>query len=261
MPDVTQSVTHWTDIVLAFAATYGLSLAGGIVILIVGWKAAGWSAAIVNRMLARTKKVDATIRHFLASLVRYAILAFTVLAVLDRFGIQTASIIAMLGAAGLAIGLALQGTLTNIAAGLMLMLFRPFKVGDQVDAAGQSGTVRAIDLFVTELVTDDNVQVLLPNTKVWGDSIVNRSVYPTRRVDLTVTVGSADIDRAMNLAEEALKGETRIQAEPKPEVVTSDMAGKSVTILVRAWCRRDDYASVRSHLIRSLRTALDNAGL
>lgn len=261
MSDVTQSVTRWTDIVLGFAATYGLSLAGGIVILIVGWKAAGWSSRIVTQMLARTKKVDPTIRHFLGSLVRYVILGFTILAVLDRFGIQTASIIAMLGAAGLAIGLALQGTLTNIAAGIMLMLFRPFKVGDQVDAAGQSGTVKAIDLFVTEMVTDDNVQILLPNTKVWGESIVNRSFYPTRRVDLTVTVASTDVDRAITLAEETLKGEARLQGDPEPEVVTSDMAGKSVTILVRAWCHRQDYWGVRSNLIRSLRNAFDAAGL
>lgn len=261
MPDATQSFDHWTDAVLTFAATYGLSLAGGIVILIVGWKAAGWTGNIVNRMLSRTKKIDATIRQFLASLARYVILGFTILAVLDRFGIQTASIIAMLGAAGLAIGLALQGTLTNIAAGLMLMLFRPFKVGDHIDAAGKSGMVRAIDLFVTELVTDDNVQILLPNTKVWGDSIVNRSFYPTRCVDLTLAVGSTDMDRALKIAEDAVKSESRVQTDPPPEIATSEMAGKSVTILVRAWCLRDDYAKVRSSLIRSLRTAFDQAGL
>jgi small conductance mechanosensitive channel len=261
MPDVSQTATHWSDLVLAFAATYGLSLAGGIIILVIGWKAAGWAHRIIDRILIRTKKVDPTVRHFLASLVRYVILGFTMLAVLDRFGIQTASIIAMLGAAGLAIGLALQGTLTNIAAGIMLMLFRPFKVGDDVDVAGQSGTVRSIDLFVTELVSEHNTQILLPNTKVWGDSIVNRSHYPMRRIDVSLPVPSADVDRALDVAETAMVGETGILAEPKPEVVTSDMAGKTVTILVRAWCRSEDHGRARVNMIRRLRAAFDAADL
>lgn len=261
MPDVTQSVTHWSDIVLAFATTYGFSLAGGIVILIIGWKAAGWIHRIVDNVLSRTHKVDPTVRHFLASLVRYVILGFTLLAVLDRFGIQTASIIAMLGAAGLAIGLALQGTLTNIAAGIMLMLFRPFKVGDHVDVGGQSGMVRSIDLFITELVTDDNIQILLPNTTVWGQSIVNRSHYPTRRFDLALPVPSVEVARAIEVAEKAVQGESRILKDPKPEIITAEMTGKSVTVVVRVWCNREDYGTVRAHLIRDLRAALDVAGL
>jgi small conductance mechanosensitive channel len=261
MPDVTQSVTHWRDIALTFAATYGLSLAGGIIILIVGWKAAGWAHRIIDRILSRTHKVDATVRHFLASLVRYAILGFTVLAVLDRFGIQTASIIAMLGAAGLAIGLALQGTLTNIAAGIMLMLFRPFKVGDQVEVGGQSGIVRGIDLFVTELVTEENVQILIPNTAVWGQSIVNRSHYATRRFDLALPVPSTEMSRAIEIAEKAVNGESKILKEPKPDITTAEMTGKSVTVIVRVWCDRDNYTAARADLIRSLRMAFDSAGL
>jgi small conductance mechanosensitive channel len=259
--DVTQSVTHWKDIAITFAATYGLSLAGGIIILIVGWKGAGWAHRIVDSVLKRTHKVDPTVRHFLASLVRYVILGFTILAVLDRFGIQTASIIAMLGAAGLAIGLALQGTLTNIAAGLMLMLFRPFKVGDHVDVGGQSGTVRGIDLFVTELVTDENVQILMPNTNVWGQSIVNRSHYATRRFDLALPVPSTEVTRAIEMAEKAVAGESKVLKDPKPEIITAEMTGKSVTVVVRVWCNREDFATVRADLIRNLRSALDAAGL
>jgi small conductance mechanosensitive channel len=261
MPEISQTAVHWSDTVLAFAATYGLSLAGGIVILIVGWKIAEWAHRIVDRILARARKVDPTVRQFLASLVRYAILGFTVLAVLDRFGIQTASIIAMLGAAGLAIGLALQGTLTNIAAGIMLMLFRPFKVGDHVDIGGHSGIVRTVNLFVTEIVTEENMQVLIPNRKVWDDSIVNRSHYPTGRIDISLPVASADVDRAIGVAEKAVGRESRILDQPKPEVITSDVSGKTVTILVRIWCRSEDHWRVRADLIRSLRAAFDAAEL
>jgi small conductance mechanosensitive channel len=261
MPEVNQTAVHWSETVLAFAATYGLSLAGGIVILVVGWKAADWSARIVSGILSRTRKVDPTIRHFLTSLSRYAILGFTVLAVLDRFGIQTASIIAMLGAAGLAIGLALQGTLSNIAAGIMLMLFRPFKVGEHVEVAGHSGTVCGIDLFVTELVTEDNIQVLMPNTKVWGDSIVNRSHYATRRIEVALPVASSEVDRAFALAEQAVVGTNGVLDDPKPEVVTSDVSGKTVTVLARAWCRSEEHWRVRAGLIRKLRTAFDEANL
>lgn len=261
MPDVTQTAAHWSDLIIAFAATYGLSLAGGLLILAVGWKVAGWAHRIVDSVLSRARKLDATLRHFLASLVRYAILAFTLLAALDRVGIQTASLIAMLGAAGLAIGLALQGTLSNLAAGVMLMLFRPFKVGDHVSVAGHTGTVRGIDLFVTELTADDNVQILLPNTKVWGDAIVNRSHYGTRRVEVTLPVASTDVDRAIEVAENTIVGDRRFLPEPKPEVVTSDMVGKTVTILVQAWCRNEDYARARVEAIRTLRTAFDAAGL
>ena len=261
MPDVTQSVTHWSDIVLAFATTYGFSLAGGIIILIIGWKVADWAHRIVGNILDRTHKVDATVRHFLASLVRYVILGFTILAVLDRFGIQTASIIAMLGAAGLAIGLALQGTLTNIAAGVMLMLFRPFKVGDQVDVGGQSGIIRSIDLFITELVTEDNIQILLPNTTVWGQPIVNRSHYPTRRFDLALAVPSTEMPRAIEVAEKAIQGEGQILKDPKPEIITAEMTGKSVTVVARVWCQREHYGAVRANLIRNLRAAFDAAGL
>jgi small conductance mechanosensitive channel len=261
MPDVNQTAVHWSDAVLAFAATYGLSLVGGIVILVVGWKAADWSRRIVARVLAKTQKVDPTIRQFLASLTRYAILGFTVLAVLDRFGIQTASIIAMLGAAGLAIGLALQGTLSNIAAGIMLMLFRPFRVGDFVDVAAHSGTVRGIDLFVTELVTEENVQVLIPNTKVWGDSIVNRSRYATRRIEVPLPVASTEVDRALDIAERTVADMSGILDDPKPEAVTSEVSGKTVTILVRAWCSSEDHWRVRADMIRRLRAAFDEAGL
>ena len=140
-------------------ATYGLSVVGAIAVLIVGWMLAKWLSRLADRMLGKTEKVDATLRKFLVSVVKYLVLIFTVVATLNQFGVQTTSIIAVLGAASLAIGLALQGTLSNVAAGVMLLLFRPFKVGDYVVAGGLSGTVKEINLFVTEMATPDNVKL------------------------------------------------------------------------------------------------------
>jgi small conductance mechanosensitive channel len=262
MNDVSHSVSKWGDQVWAFAAAYGLSVAGGLIILFVGWKAASWAADGTERALGRSAKVDATLRRFLASLVRYAVLAFTGLAMLDRLGVQTASLIAVFGAAGLAIGFALQGTLTNIAAGVMLMLFRPFKVGDRVEVGGQSGTIRAIDLFVTELASDDNAQILMPNTKVWGDSIINHSFHSKRRVDVTLSIeNSKDMARAIEIAARVASHAPAVLDDPKPTVATSEIAGRAVTLLVSVWCPTERQRDVKFALIRDLRMAFDAVGL
>ncbi|MFO0995864.1 MAG: mechanosensitive ion channel [Alphaproteobacteria bacterium] len=262
MNDVSQSVTKWGDQVWTFVATYGLAVAGGLVILIVGWKVSIWAADATDRVLGRSAKIDTTLRRFLASLVRYVILAFTGLAMLDRLGIQTASFIAVFGAAGLAIGLALQGTLTNIAAGVMLMLFRPFKVGDRVEIGGQTGTVRAIDLFVTELATDDNAQILMPNSKIWGDSIINHSYHAKRRVDVSLAIeNSKDMARAIEIAKRVAQQAANIATEPPPAVATSEVAGRAVTVLVSVWCPTEKLREVKFALIQDLRQALDAAGL
>ncbi|MDX1711602.1 MAG: mechanosensitive ion channel, partial [Rhodovibrionaceae bacterium] len=144
------------DQIIELITTYGMSVLGGLVILIVGWIAANWIGNLTGRLLGRSKRVEATLRGFLSNLVKYAILAFVIIAVLNQFGVQTTSLIAVFGAAGLAIGLALQGTLSNVAAGTMLMLFRPIKVDQYVEVAGQAGTVKSISLFTTELATPDN---------------------------------------------------------------------------------------------------------
>lgn len=154
---------------------------GAVVILIVGWIIAKWTQGAVVRSLRRVKGVDETLQSFFGSLAKYTVIAVTVIAVLNQFGVETTSLIAVLGAAGLAIGLALQGTLSNIAAGVMLLLFRPFKVGQFVEAGGISGTVKSIGLFVTEFATPDNIQIIAPNAQLWGTAVKNYS-FPLRGV-------------------------------------------------------------------------------
>jgi len=167
---------------------YGLSILGAIVILIIGRMVAGAAKNATAKWLEQAGKVDQTIRDFLSNCARYVVLIFTLIMVLSQFGIETTSLIAIFGAAGLAIGLALQGTLSNIAAGVMLLIFRPFKVGDFVEASGIAGTVKSISLFVTELATPDNVQILSPNASVWGATVKNYSHHATRRVDFVVGI-------------------------------------------------------------------------
>ncbi len=182
------SAQQITDEIIKLLTAYGLDVVGAVVILIVGWIAAGWAERVVGRMLGRSQYADETLRSFFGNLVRYTVLIFTVLAMLDQFGVQTASLLAVFGAGALAIGLALQGRRSNVAAGVMLLIFRPFKIGDYIEAAGHGGTVKALSLFVTEVATPNNIQVLIPNGQVWGSSIVNYSHHTTRRIDIVMSI-------------------------------------------------------------------------
>ena len=239
-------------------ATYGLNVVAAIAILIIGWWAAGRLANAVQRALARTGKLDEMLTGFLASLVKYFILAFTVLAVLSQFGIQTASLIAVFGAAGLAIGLALQGTLSNLAAGVMLLLFRPFKVGDYIDAAGQAGTVKSVSLFVTEMATPDNVQILVPNGEIWGSSIKNFSFHNTRRVDLLIGIAyEDDINEAMRVAHETIAQDDRALKEPTPMIAVAELGDNSVNLTVRVWCESTDYWGLKFDLTKGIKERFD----
>jgi small conductance mechanosensitive channel len=248
--------------ITAFVTTYGLSVIGGVIILIIGWIVAGWARRSVNRGLSKIEKMDITLRHFLASLVRYVILVFVVLAVLAQFGVQTASLIAIFGAAGLAVGLALQGTLSNLAAGVMLLLFRPFKVGQYVQAGGHGGTVKAIDLFVTELATPDNVQILIPNGQIWGSPVTNYSFHETRRVDFLVGIDYGDdIDKAFQVLKGVIAKDSRCLADPEPQIVVGELADSSVNIIVRVWSAGSDYWGVKFDLTKVFKEALDAAGI
>jgi small conductance mechanosensitive channel len=217
MEDITSTATEYADMITVLLTEYGLSVLGGIVVLIVGWTTAGWARRAVNRGLGRVERIDATLRSFLASATRYLILILTVLAVLSEFGVQTASLITIFGAASLAIGLALQGTLSNLAAGVMLLFFRPFHVGDYVEAGGHAGTVKAVDLFMTEFATPDNVRILVPNGNIWGGAVVNYSHHPTRRVDLLVGIDYGDdIDKAFETIRGAIAADGRVHAGAMP---------------------------------------------
>ncbi len=252
---------NWQAII-DIISTWGLSVVGALAILVAGFMVAGWASRLTQSALGKSKKADDTLRHFLASVVRYAIIIFTLLAVLDRFGVETTSFIAVLGAAGLAIGLAFQGTLSNIAAGVMLLLFRPFKVGQFIETGGISGTVEIISLFTTELNTPDNIHIVVPNGQLWGTAIKNFSHNATRRVDITVGIDYADdIGKAFEIMKAVIDRDTRIQADPAPAMMVTNLGESSVDIQVRLWCAAGDYWGIKFDLNRQLKEALDAGGI
>lgn len=247
---------------MGILTTYGLSVIGAIVILIVGWTVAGWVAGSIRRTSAKSERFDTTLGSFFASMAKYAILAFTIIAVLSRFGVETTSFVAVLGALGLAIGLSLQGTLSNIASGVMLIIFRPFKVGDFVDTAGVSGTVKEITLFTTEMATGDNVKVIVPNGAVWGGTIKNFSGNTTRRVDLVMGIGyGSSIDHAIKTMGEIIEADSRVHGDPAPFFAVGELADSSVNIIVRVWVNAPDYWGVKFELTKAFKEAFDREGI
>lgn len=247
---------------MSLLSEYGLNVIGAVVILVVGWSLSKWAEKLTRKALTRTSRVDMTLTGFLSSFARYLVLVFTVIAVLNRFGVQTASLIAVLGAAGLAIGLAMQGTLSNIAAGVMLLVFRPFKIGDYVEVSGQSGTVQSINLFVTELATPDNKQIIIPNANVWGQSVVNYSHHATRRLDLEVGIGYGDdIDLAIRVVREILDAESRALKEPEPMVVVGNLGASSVDLTIRTWVNAADYWPLKFDLTKRFKQSFDDRGI
>ena len=253
-----QLVTQFSDL----AVKYGLDLVGAIAILVVGWIVANWARRSVLRALDRTTSVDVTLKPFFASTVRYFILIMVLIAVLAQFGIQTASIIAMLGAAGLAIGLALQGTLQNIAAGIMLLFLRPFRSGEYIDADGISGTVDEIGLFTTRLRTADGVYVETPNSMLWNRSIVNYNRLPTRRLDVLVGISySDDIDKAQGALMDLMEKDTRVLKDPAPQTMVMALADSSVNINLRCWTKTGDYWALRFDLTKAVKQRLNKEGI
>ena len=251
----------WT-MVVALVTSYGLSVIGAIVILIVGFIIAGWVRASVNKTLSRFQRVDETLRSFFSSLAYYGVVIFTIIAVLSQFGVETTSFIAVLGAAGLAIGLALQGTLSNVAAGVMLLLFWPFKVGDYIEGGGLAGTVKGITLFVTELATPDNVQVIAPNSQLWGSAIKNYSFHPTRRVDIAIGIAYEDqIEKALEAIVDESKKDSRVMADPAPMAAVTDLGDSSVNFTVRVWCNAADYWPLKFDLTKNLKNRMDAEGI
>ena len=255
---MTESVV---DQLVAFSTTYGLKVIGAILLLILGRIAAGLARKIVKRMLDRTK-TDPTIVSFAGSFTYVLILTFVVLAALAQFGIQTASLVAILAAAGFAVGFALQGSLANFAAGVLVLVLRPYKVGDYIEAAGVAGTVKEIRLFTTVLATPDNIKIMVPNGKIYGDIIKNISAHDTRRVNLTVGIGyGSSIQKALEVLMMLIKGDTRILPDPAPQVAVSELADSSVNLMVHAWVRKEDYWPVRLELTRKIKEAFDANGI
>ena len=241
---------------------YALDVLAGIVILLVGWLLAGWVRRLAMRLLDRAPRMDRTLQPVLASVARYLVLIFVMVAVLAQFGVQTASIIALLGAAGIAVGLALQGTLQNIAAGMMLLFLRPFQVGEYISADGIDGTVEEIGLFVTRLTTFDGLYRSVPNAKLWNATITNYDRRPTRRLDLTVGISYGDsIETAQQLLRGLLEGDGRVLGDPPPQVLVGALSDSSVDLILRCWCAKADYWPLLFDLRKAAKESLEAAGL
>ncbi len=240
---------------------YGIKVIAAVAVLIVGrWIAKG--SANLTKTVMNKRQVDPTIVKFVANLIYIALLVFVVLAALGQLGIQTTSFIAVLGAAGLAIGLALQGSLSNFAAGFLMIIFRPFKVGDFIEGAGVSGTVESIYIFTTQLLTVDNKKVIIPNASLTAGNITNYSAQGTRRVDLVFGISYGDdIDQAKKIIWEVLNKETRILKEPAPMVVLAGLGDSSVDIAVRPWVAVADYWAVYSSLLENVKKSFDAGGI
>ena len=247
---------------LEFLAGIAGNVLSAIVILIIGFTVAGWANRRITHMARRHAKMDDTLFNFLGSIVRYAILAFTFLFVLNTFGVRTTSVVAVIGAAGLAVGLALQGTLSNIAAGVMIVFFRPIKIGDFVQIADSMGTVKDITLNYTELANMSNVQIIIPNSEVWGNTITNYSIYQTRRTELTFGVTyDADLRRAEQVIRDTIMADDRAHAEPEPFIQVNNLGDFSVDFLVRVWCDSAVYFAFQADMKRKVKEALDANGI
>ncbi len=249
------------DQLTVFVTTYGIKVIGAIIILILGRIAAGIGRKTVKKVLEKTK-TDPAVVSFVGSMIYFLILIFAVLAALAKFGIQTASFVAILGAAAFAIGFALQGSLANFAAGVLILVLRPFKVGDYIDGAGVGGTVKDIQLFTTVLATPDNIKIMVPNGKLFGDTIKNFSGFDTRRIDFVIGIGyTSDIQKAYDVLMSLVKEDTRILSDPPTNIAVSELADSSVNFVVRPWVKRSDYWGVKFDLTRKIKEAFDENGI
>ena len=241
---------------------YGLRAIGAVVMFIIGYLVAGWASRVTADRARKSSIADDTIALIMGRIVRISILGITLVAVLNQFGVPTASLVAVMGTAGLAIGLALQGTLSNVAAGVMLLSFRPFNVGDWIEAGGMTGQVDEIGLFLTRMHTSDNIRVIMPNNELWGSPIRNFSTNDTRRIDMVFGIGyEDDIDAAVAVINDLLRADPRVLDEPKPLVAVGELADSSVNLLVRPWVQRADFSATKFDLTVQVKKRFDAEGI
>jgi len=252
---------QYLDKIMEMVSLYGVKVITALVVFIVG----RWIAKGVRKIITRgmnKANVDPILVGFTSNMAYIALLAFVVVAALGQLGIQTTSFIAILGAAGLAIGLALQGSLANFAAGFLMVIFRPFNVGDYIQGGGEEGTVEQIQIFTTTLVTLDNKTVIIPNAKLMGDNIINWTVKGIRRVDLVFGIGYGDdIDKARKIITEVLGKDNRILDDPAIQISVAELGDSSVNFVVRPWVKCDDYWDVYMDTTENIKKAFDAGGI
>jgi small conductance mechanosensitive channel len=238
-----------------------INIAIAIVILVVGRIAVKWLVKLVRKLMIRAE-LDPILVNFLSSIANAVLLLFVFIAALDQLGVDTTSLIAILGAAGLAIGLALQGSLQNFAAGVMLIVFRPFKLGDFIEAGGVVGVVEKISIFSTEMKTGDNREIIVPNGQIYSGAITNYSARETRRIDMVFGIGyNDDIRKAKQIMMDILEAHELVLKDPAPVILLAELADSSVNFNVRPWVNSGDYWPVRSDLIEKIKLAFDENGI
>jgi small conductance mechanosensitive channel len=242
---------------------YGISVAGAIATLIAGYLVAGWLSRLLDGAMRKASRIDPVFHLLPGKIVRVLVLVFTLIAVLNRFGVETTSLIALLGAAGLAIGLALQGTLSNVAAGVMILIFRPFKIGDAVQLEGQVYIIDAIGFFVCKGHLPDGPTVFMPNSKIWGQTIVNLSVTDKdiRRIDESYGISYGDnINTALAILSQIAADEPRILTDPAPLIKVTSLGDNAVNILFRVWTSRSDWWDTKLDLVQRCKEGLEQGG-
>ena len=241
---------------------FGLRVLGAFLVLIIGLRVAGWLGGLVKGLALKSETIDDTLGNFFGSLVRWAVSAAVFIAVLQVFGVPATSFVAILGALTLAIGLSLQGALGNIASGVMIMIFRPYRLGDYVEIAGDAGTVKDINLFQTVLATPDNVQVMVPNSQAIDGTIKNFSGYATRRVDVTFSIDyEDDMDKAIGIIRSLIEADSRVMRDPEPFVKVVALGDSSVDIASRSWVPSAEYWNVKFDLTKQVKEAFDAQGI
>jgi len=249
------------DSIIATFTDYGLRIVFALVILIVG----KWIAGLIRRWARKAmenRKVDPALTGFLSNILFALMMVAVIITAISKLGVQTTSFIAVLGAAGLAVGLALQGSLSNFASGVLIIIFRPFKVGDFVEVGGVNGVVDEIGLLVTEMHTPDNKGIIVPNSQVLGSHIVNFNAYPTRRLDLTYGIGyDDDIDKVKAILTELVENDERCLKDPAPTIAVLEHGDSSVNIVCRPWVKGSDYWSVLFDFQENVKKRFDKEGI
>ena len=247
----------FTQELLAIALSSSVNILAGLGTIIIGFWLSSKASSMVRKQMSTLQRVDKTLTPILASIIRYAGFILTLVVALGQFGVQTTSIIAVLGAAGLAIGLALQGTLSNVASGIMLLLLRPFSVGDWIETNGISGTVREIGLFATQIDTFDNIYITVPNSSIWSATIINNSRHQIRRMDLDIGIGyNSDLNK-VEKALITLTKDKRILSDPEPQFLVVDYADSAILVRLRLYAQYEDFFALNWDLKRRLKPLLD----